>query len=343
MSQNDDCPRGFAADGKTPTYTYSGAPILVSAVEFNRVYGELQKARAALANQRAEVPGWKLVPVEPTHDMLGLGCHEWAAAPAGEPGSEVVHTIYRAMLAAAPAQPEQQAPFLAEIEACRADPGPLGPPATVGPLPEQQASSEQPKVSEARPVLYSDEHAQQPERAAGELTDEEIDSAMRASGLWSLAATIPQNRALLIGFARAVLAAQRARDAQGAVAHGFTSEQLADMRLNLALRSDWYSKMAVQLIDSVAAPQSDEARDAWQPIETAPENTGDLVVVYWIDEAGGERYDLDYTEDGCWMQWHDRAEHVEIIGGHGVSYTPPYTHWMPLHTPSAMSTTKGAK
>jgi len=68
----------------------------------------------------------------------------------------------------------------------------------------------------------------------------------------------------------------------------------------------------------------------WQPIETAPEKTGGLVVVRWLDSDGAVCHDLDHTEDGCWMRWHDHAEHVEVIGGHGVSYTPPYTQWLPL-------------
>lgn len=69
---------------------------------------------------------------------------------------------------------------------------------------------------------------------------------------------------------------------------------------------------------------------AWQPIETAPKNLDRPVVVLWLGEDGEERHDFDCTEDGCWMQWHDHAEHVHMIGGHGVSYEPPYTHWMPL-------------
>jgi hypothetical protein len=76
----------------------------------------------------------------------------------------------------------------------------------------------------------------------------------------------------------------------------------------------------------------DEAEKAlqWRPIETAPENTEREVVVQWIDSDGAICRDLDYREDGCWMGWHNHAEHVEMIGGHGVSYTPPYTNWMPL-------------
>lgn len=72
--------------------------------------------------------------------------------------------------------------------------------------------------------------------------------------------------------------------------------------------------------------------EGWQPIETA-ENDSDLVAVFWLNSDGEEMHDLDYTEDGCWVKWHDYAEHVEIIGGHGVSYTAPYTHWKHLGAP----------
>jgi len=72
-----------------------------------------------------------------------------------------------------------------------------------------------------------------------------------------------------------------------------------------------------------AAPQ-------WQPIETAPDNMTNPVAVRWLNREGEESREFDYKEDGCWMGWHDHAEHVEMIGGHGVSYAPPYEHWMPL-------------
>lgn len=68
----------------------------------------------------------------------------------------------------------------------------------------------------------------------------------------------------------------------------------------------------------------------WQPIETAPQDMTECVVVRWVDSEGQEHQDFDYKEDGCWMRWHDHAAHVEVIGGHGVSYTPPYQHYMPL-------------
>jgi hypothetical protein len=71
----------------------------------------------------------------------------------------------------------------------------------------------------------------------------------------------------------------------------------------------------------------------WRAIETAPDTMTGTVVVRWVNSDGEECRELDYKEDGCWIGWHEHAEHVEIIGGHGVSYTPPYTGWMPLPPP----------
>lgn len=71
----------------------------------------------------------------------------------------------------------------------------------------------------------------------------------------------------------------------------------------------------------------------WQPISTAPKTMFRPVVVRWVDSEGKERLDFDITEDGCWMSWHNNAEHIELIGGWGVSYEPPYEHWMPLPPP----------
>lgn len=68
----------------------------------------------------------------------------------------------------------------------------------------------------------------------------------------------------------------------------------------------------------------------WRDIASAPENMDKPVIVRWIDSEGQECQSFDYTEDGCWMEWHNHAEHVEVIGGHGVSYTPPYEYWLQL-------------
>ncbi|NWF45426.1 hypothetical protein F3K02_09220 [Hydrogenophaga sp. D2P1] len=84
------------------------------------------------------------------------------------------------------------------------------------------------------------------------------------------------------------------------------------------------------ILEKLAQPV--QARE-WHPIETAPDDMTEPVMVFWIDSDGAPMREFDYKEDGCWMGWHEHAEHVEIIGGHGVSYTPPYTHWMPLPPP----------
>jgi hypothetical protein len=68
----------------------------------------------------------------------------------------------------------------------------------------------------------------------------------------------------------------------------------------------------------------------WQPIETAPEDMAEPVVVRWVNSDGEEARQFDYKEDGCWMGWHDHAEHALMIGGWGVSETPPYEHWLQL-------------
>lgn len=84
-----------------------------------------------------------------------------------------------------------------------------------------------------------------------------------------------------------------------------------------------------------------EEERAWRPIETAPENMTTPVVVFWLDSDSNECHDFDCREDGCWMRWHNHAEHTEVIGGHGVSYTPPYTGWMPLPATKAPADGEG--
>lgn len=91
-------------------------------------------------------------------------------------------------------------------------------------------------------------------------------------------------------------------------------------------------KIALHCAVALAAPPTAQA-EGWRLIETAPE--GQMVVVGWLDKEDAdnpERHDFDLLEDGCWRNWHDHAEHVHVIGGHGVSYTAPYTVWMPVGT-----------
>jgi len=82
--------------------------------------------------------------------------------------------------------------------------------------------------------------------------------------------------------------------------------------------------------EALAKPAAAPELVGWQPIETAPDDMTRCVVVRWTDAEGQEHTDLDYKEDGCWIGWHEHAEHVQMIGGHGVSHTPPYAQWLQL-------------
>jgi hypothetical protein len=53
-----------------------------------------------------------------------------------------------------------------------------------------------------------------PAAAEGALTDEQCDTAIRASGLWTLAMTVPQNLAMLRGLCRAALSTAPAHEAR---------------------------------------------------------------------------------------------------------------------------------
>jgi hypothetical protein len=86
----------------------------------------------------------------------------------------------------------------------------------------------------------------------------------------------------------------------------------------------------LNLVPLYVAPVAAPVAQGWQPIETAPADMAQPVVVRWVDSEGEEARKFDYKEDGCWTDWHDYAENVKMIGGHGVSETPPYEHWMPL-------------
>ncbi len=129
--------------------------------------------------------------------------------------------------------------------------------------------------------------------------------------------------------ARAALSSQQA--AQGEPLYGFSREQLEDMRLRFAVMSDFYSKMAVELIDEVlASPPSREPQ--WQPIETAPKDgseflvfkptTGMLVVTYLDSDHP------DYDGDTPHVTW-----------DHDSLWDP--THWMPLPPPPGIGTEGG--
>lgn len=100
------------------------------------------------------------------------------------------------------------------------------------------------------------------------------------------------------------------------------------------------------LHDRLEATTTDAARvrDAWLPIESAPE--GEPVHVYTPDCGDGERWSIDVRVDGVWYEHEEAREHFMLVGGPGacgpdvVCTGPgpdaPYTHWRPLTRPEAI-------
>lgn len=111
-----------------------------------------------------------------------------------------------------------------------------------------------------------------------------------------------------------------------AMTHESISKALCD---NSPLSDDQRAALLTLVADDKRNQNAWDLASQWQPIAEAPDDA--LCVVAWRDpQDGEERHDLDCREDGCWQRWQDHAEHVEMIGGHGVSYTAPYTHFMRL-------------
>lgn len=89
----------------------------------------------------------------------------------------------------------------------------------------------------------------------------------------------------------------------------------------------------------------------WQTIDTAPQDSG-LLVVYTPDTSDGERYDFDYREDGVWIIHAESYEHFMAVGGTGAvpdcvctgpSETAPYTHFAILSPPTDRRTPEKAE
>ena len=109
--------RSTAADGKTELFNLPGYPLMVRAVDFNRIHTESEMRRTALLDemQNAALAAGQataaqaVVPAEwPTNEMIDAG--RKAAASQGRllgSGQSLWH-VFRAMLAAAPAQPAAQ-------------------------------------------------------------------------------------------------------------------------------------------------------------------------------------------------------------------------------------------
>ena len=113
---------------------------------------------------------------------------------------------------------------------------------------------------------------------------------------------------------------KNAEDPRQAVADLVAAE--VRIALDPAVSSD-----AQALIDRGKAEAPKAEPVAWLPIGTAPKNMSELAFVRWVDRHGKERRDIDFTEDGCWVNWQNNPENIEAIGG--PQHEPPYTHWMP--------------
>ena len=109
--------RSAAADGKTELFNLPGYPLMVRAVDFNRIHAESEMRRAALLDEmqkaalaagqataaQAVVPaGWKLVPVDATDEMV-RATDEVNFENGDTDGT--LHNVWHVMIAAAPAQP----------------------------------------------------------------------------------------------------------------------------------------------------------------------------------------------------------------------------------------------
>lgn len=92
MTAPDIKPKSVAADGVTRIYSppVAGWPLFVAAVDFNRVYGELERLRAQVA-----------LPAQPTPEMLDA---LRTGSRRDVPSDELCRVRYAALLAAAPAQ-----------------------------------------------------------------------------------------------------------------------------------------------------------------------------------------------------------------------------------------------
>ena len=117
--------RSTAADGKTELFNLPGYPLMVRAVDFNRIHTESEMRRTALLDEmqkdalaagqataaQAVVPsGWNLVPTEPTQAMLDAVVTSMDDFLLGKEAEKQYREDWAAMLAAAPAQPAAQQP-----------------------------------------------------------------------------------------------------------------------------------------------------------------------------------------------------------------------------------------
>jgi hypothetical protein len=108
-------------------------------------------------------------------------------------------------------------------------------------------------------------------------------------------------------------------------------QDLEAISLNMFADEEKYQIRTVYTAPTAALEKGD-GRDAWQPIETAPE--GKLVVVAWLDKddpENPERHAFDFIEDDGWVKHNEDYDHFCCVappGSTGPSADAPYTHWL---------------
>lgn len=194
----------------------------------------------------------------------------------------------------------------------------------------QNAVATYPQVSEDEPGGYCQEVDQVMDEAAAELRRQHAENATLQQGYDAARLEIEARNKQLVK--------EAARTAEEKLrADRMTEQHRMQCQMREGLEREIEALRVRQCLRKISEPSG------WQPIETAPE--GQMVVVGWFDPEDHdtpERHDFDSLEDGCWQKWHEHAEYVEVIGGHGVSYTAPYTSWMPVPAiPSTSSADEG--
>lgn len=67
-----------AADGKTPVESIPGGPLMVSAVEFNKLYAQLCKAELSAADNQARFISWRNLALQ--YDQQRMSAMWWLRA-----------------------------------------------------------------------------------------------------------------------------------------------------------------------------------------------------------------------------------------------------------------------
>ncbi len=84
--------------------------------------------------------------------------------------------------------------------------------------------------------------------------------------------------------------------------------------------------------DELSSLYAQTPGEGWISVEDRLPEEGMPVLV--TKDGGVESLEIDVMEEGCWRDWLEYVEHVEIIGGH-TSDVKLYTHWAAIPKPPA--------